>query len=605
MQRDVPGEGDEVLVAGDEVGVAVDLDEDADLAVGVDVGLHGALGGLAAAELGGLVAEPDAQQLDGLSTSPSVSVSAFLQSIMPAPVRSRRSLTCVAVIVVCSLARRSPGLRSRSLSVPATASAAASDAPAASSETACGRAAARRRRRRRRRLRRARRRPGVPARRLGDALARRRAACSAAGGLGASAGALGSAASGSGGSALGAGSARGCRRSPRARAGGRPGAAASRSTGALRARPASLLRRRLGLGRLPRRSSGPARGPAPAAPGACGARGARAGGGSAAGCPPSRWPARRRRRPRRASCGTRSPTFGLLRARAPGPTRRRRGRPARRRPAPRRQPRRPPALGRPGAPRSCDGLGDRRLGLLARLAPRRPACGGLAAALLGLAAGLLLGLAARALLGLAARLLLGLAAGRSSSSRKAAALRDHVADRLGDRRARADRVVVARDHVLDAVRVAVRVDQADDRDAQALGLAHGDRLRLEVDDEHRVRGALHVLDAAEVGPQLLEVGLGRHALPRRQQRQLALGLVALEVVQALDALRDRLEVRQQAAEPAVVDVRHAGGLGDLLDGVAGLLLGADEQDRAAAVGDAVGELLRRPSSASVLSRSMM
>ena len=54
----------------------------------------------------------------------------------------------------------------------------------------------------------------------------------------------------------------------------------------------------------------------------------------------------------------------------------------------------------------------------------------------------------------------------------------------------ADRVVVARDHVVDAVRVAVGVDQADDRDAQALGLAHGDHLGLEVDDEHRVRDAL-------------------------------------------------------------------------------------------------------------------
>src|SRR3712207_9383646 len=58
------------------------------------------------------------------------------------------------------------------------------------------------------------------------------------------------------------------------------------------------------------------------------------------------------------------------------------------------------------------------------------------------------------------------------------------------------------------------------------------------------------------------------ALARGQQRELALGGVALEVVQALDALADRLEVRQQAAEPAVVDVGHAGALGGVLDGVA-------------------------------------
>ena len=50
-------------------------------------------------------------------------------------------------------------------------------------------------------------------------------------------------------------------------------------------------------------------------------------------------------------------------------------------------------------------------------------------------------------------------------------------------------------------------------------------------------GALHVLDAAEVGLELLEVGLGRHPLARRQQLQLALGRIAIEVVEALDALR--------------------------------------------------------------------
>src|SRR5918995_2836347 len=65
VQRDLAGERREVLVAGDEVRVAVDLDQHADLAVGVDVGLDGALGGLAAAHLERLVAEAHAQELGG------------------------------------------------------------------------------------------------------------------------------------------------------------------------------------------------------------------------------------------------------------------------------------------------------------------------------------------------------------------------------------------------------------------------------------------------------------------------------------------------------------------------------------------------------------
>ena len=206
--------------------------------------------------------------------------------------------------------------------------------------------------------------------------------------------------------------------------------------------------------------------------------------------------------------------------------------------------------------------------------------------LLGLALCLFLGLATGALLGLAlcllgtfgpSLLLLGAEDG--------VALSDDVADRFGDQRARAHRVVVAGDDVVDAVGVAVGVDQPDDRDTQTLGFAHGDRLDVQVDHEQRVGGALHVLDAAEVGAQLGQIGLGGHALARREQRELTLGLIAFEIVQATDALVDGLEVGQQATEPAVVDVGHVGRLGDLLDRVAGLLLGADEQHGAAAMGD--------------------
>ena len=122
-------------------------------------------------------------------------------------------------------------------------------------------------------------------------------------------------------------------------------------------------------------------------------------------------------------------------------------------------------------------------------------------------------------------------------------------------------------------------------------LAHCDLLDLEVDDEDRVGSALHVLHATEVRLELREVGERAETLTRRQQRELALSLPALKVVQALDALVDRLEVGQQTAEPAVVDVRHPSALGSVLDGVAGLLLGADEQHDPAAVRDLRDEVL--------------
>src|SRR5204862_203340 len=62
----------------------------------------------------------------------------------------------------------------------------------------------------------------------------------------------------------------------------------------------------------------------------------------------------------------------------------------------------------------------------------------------------------------------------------------------------ADGVVVAGDHVVDALGVAVGVDQGHDGDAQAGRLVDGDVLLLRVDDEEAAGKPRHLLDAAQV-----------------------------------------------------------------------------------------------------------
>src|SRR5919199_1582250 len=52
----------------------------------------------------------------------------------------------------------------------------------------------------------------------------------------------------------------------------------------------------------------------------------------------------------------------------------------------------------------------------------------------------------------------------------------------------------------------------------------------------------------------------------------------LELLEALEPLVHRREVREHAAEPAVVDVGHAHARRLLGDGLLGLLLGPDEED---------------------------
>ena len=55
----------------------------------------------------------------------------------------------------------------------------------------------------------------------------------------------------------------------------------------------------------------------------------------------------------------------------------------------------------------------------------------------------------------------------------------------------ADCVVVARDDVIDLVRVAVGIDDSDDRNAQLLGFANSDFLLSRVNDEQRARQLVH------------------------------------------------------------------------------------------------------------------
>src|SRR5690606_11723499 len=105
---------------------------------------------------------------------------------------------------------------------------------------------------------------------------------------------------------------------------------------------------------------------------------------------------------------------------------------------------------------------------------------------------------------LACRIGLGIVVERNLAHRHLrAGFADRVAQRGGDQRDRADRVVVARNRHRDRIGVGVGVDDGHDRDPEAIGLLDRDLLLLGVDHEQRARQAGHVLDALEVARQLL------------------------------------------------------------------------------------------------------
>ena len=113
-------------------------------------------------------------------------------------------------------------------------------------------------------------------------------------------------------------------------------------------------------------------------------------------------------------------------------------------------------------------------------------------------------------------------------------------------------------------------------------------LLLRVQDEHGIGEALHLGDAPEVALELLELAAEEQGFLLGHGFELAGGAHAAVLLHLGHPLADGLEVREHAAQPPLVDVRHADLLGVALDRVLRLLLRADEE-HGATVGDEVAD----------------
>ena len=99
----------------------------------------------------------------------------------------------------------------------------------------------------------------------------------------------------------------------------------------------------------------------------------------------------------------------------------------------------------------------------------------------------------------------------------------------------------------------------------------------------------HAAEPTEVALELRELPIEQKGFLLDHRIELARGLHALVLEHLADALGHRLEVGEHAAEPTLVHVGHAALLGVAAHGILRLLLGADEQDRAA-TGDEVADV---------------
>src|SRR3990170_3107842 len=143
----------------------------------------------------------------------------------------------------------------------------------------------------------------------------------------------------------------------------------------------------------------------------------------------------------------------------------------------------------------------------------------------------------------------------------AAARDDRVCDPRGEQADGSQGVVVAGDHEVDFVGIAVGVHDADDRDLQLARLIDRDLLLAGVHHEERVGQPRHVADPFEVLLQLLLFLLDLRDLFLGERFVPAVGFHRLEIPQPREAALNRREVGQQSAEPPLVDEEHPAALG--------------------------------------------
>ena len=164
-------------------------------------------------------------------------------------------------------------------------------------------------------------------------------------------------------------------------------------------------------------------------------------------------------------------------------------------------------------------------------------------------------------------------------------------------RYRAARIVIPRNDISDAGRIAVGVDDGGHWNIEALSLLDRNVFLVGVDHEQKIGDAAHVLDAAERAIELVALALHRQALFLGVARGFARVQHFIELAQPRDRGRDRLPVGQRATEPARIYVILCATLGRVGDRILRLPLSADEKD-APAFGNRVAHGLQTRDAAS-------
>ena len=152
---------------------------------------------------------------------------------------------------------------------------------------------------------------------------------------------------------------------------------------------------------------------------------------------------------------------------------------------------------------------------------------------------------------------------------------------VGDQPNRADRIIVARNGVVNQVWIAVAVDKGEYLDPHAACFGDADIFFGNVDHEHSLGRSGHVPQAHEVFLQLRQFFRQLETFFFGKDPEVALIPLLLQIYHVVYSSANGLEIGEGSPQPPLVDVPHSAAFGFGLNNFLGLLLGADKEDFAA------------------------
>jgi len=151
------------------------------------------------------------------------------------------------------------------------------------------------------------------------------------------------------------------------------------------------------------------------------------------------------------------------------------------------------------------------------------------------------------------------------------------------------RVIVARDHHINTIRIAVGINDADHRNAELVGFRYSNAFMVDVDDEQCIGQAAHVLDTTEALFQLLGFTATHQHFFLGQFVESTVNGLGFEITQTTHRGANGFVVGEHATQPTLVDIRHACTGCLLLDDFAGSAFGTNEQHLLFALGHALDQ----------------